>query len=257
MSLRLLARGYIIAPARPLAPTACAARPPCAASCLTRRSSWRCGAASQARQGDGDTHRDAALGGGHARIEESIAGTACASVAVGTSLTPARVTCAAAERACDDDAGAVLECAEAWEAVLERRLADADEGADASAPPLASSAPFAAGMQARGIADPLQSVRPAMLPGTLPPSGTTGSLRRAAELERTLRAPQSPPQSPPEASGTRRPAAPPPEELAARVREAVETCETGTTADCAVAWDEVEELSATRDKRKQRDGDKE
>ena len=177
-----------------------------------------------------------------------------ASVAVGTALTRARVTCAAAERACDDDAGAVLECAEAWEAVLEARLADADAGSDASAPTLpAGRAPFTAGMQARGIADPLQSVRPAMLPGTLPPSGTTGSLLRAAALERTLRSPPSPP----EAAGTRRPAAPPPEELAARVREAVETCETGTTADCAIAWDEVEELSATRDKRKQRDGDKE
>ena len=150
----------------------------------------------------------------------------------------------------------MLECAEAWEAVLEARVADADAGEDASTP-TPPSAPFAAGMQARGIADPLQSVRPAMLPGTLPPSGTTGSLRRAAELERTLRAPQSPPQSPPEATAARRPAAPPPEELAARVREAVDTCETGTTADCAIAWDTVEELSATRDKRKQRDSDKE
>ena len=198
------------------------------------------------------------LGGGHARIEETIAGAVHCVSCSGHGAHARPMTCAAAERACDDDASAVLECAEAWEAVLEARLADADAGSDASAPTLpAGSAPFTAGMQARGIADPLQSVRPAMLPGTLPPSGTTGSLRRAAELERTLRAPQSPPQSPPEASGTRRPAAPPPEELAARVREAVETCETGTTADCAVAWDEVEELSATRDKRKQRDGDKE
>ena len=146
----------------------------------------------------------------------------------------------------------MLECAEAWEAVLDARVADADANADAASPTPPSSVQFAAGMQARGMADPLQSVRPAQLPGTLPP-GTTGSLRRAAALERTLRAPESPP----EAAGARRPAAPPPEELAARVREAVETCETGTKADCAVAWDNVEELSATRDKRKQRDGNKE
>jgi hypothetical protein len=111
---------------------------------------------------------------------------------------------------------------------------------------------LAAGLQARGVVDPLQSLLPAQVPGTLP--GTTGSLQRRAALERTMRAPQPPAPQPP---GERRPAAPPPEELAARVRDAVSTCETGTTADCAVAWDEVEELSATRDKRKQREGDKE
>lgn len=164
-------------------------------------------------------------------------------------LTRPRPTRAAAEQACGDDPDAVLECAEAWEAVLEQRVADAV--ADAQAPTPAPTH-LAAGLQARGVVDPLQSLLPAQVPGTLP--GTTGSLQRRAALERTMRAPQPPAPEPP---GERRPAAPPPEVLASAVRDAVSTCETGTTADCAVAWDEVEELSATRDKRKQREGDKE
>ena len=172
-------------------------------------------------------------------------------------LTRPCVARAAAERACGDGVDAALECAEAWEAVLERRVADADADADAPAP--SAPAHLAAGLQARGVVDPLQGVRPAQLPGTLP--GTTGSLRSRAALERTMRAPQAPteaPAAPAEATdaGARRPAAPPPEELAARVLDAVAACETGTSADCAVAWDEVEELSATRDKRKQREGEK-
>merc|ERR1711977_650209 len=34
------------------------------------------------------------------------------------------------------------------------------------------------------------------------------------------------------------------EKLEKSIKEAKDTCEEGTTADCAVAWDEVEELSA-------------
>jgi len=34
------------------------------------------------------------------------------------------------------------------------------------------------------------------------------------------------------------------ETIAAKIEEAKETCETGTTQECAVAWDEVEEISA-------------
>jgi len=90
MSVRLLTRSYRVAPERPLAPAARAARPHAAASCCLRRSSWRCGAAGRERQGDGEGQRDAALGGGHARIEETIAGTAGC---VSCSGRPSRVPC--------------------------------------------------------------------------------------------------------------------------------------------------------------------
>jgi len=41
------------------------------------------------------------------------------------------------------------------------------------------------------------------------------------------------------------------QKLESAVKEAKDTCETSTTADCAVAWDTVEELSAELKKKKE------
>jgi len=106
--------------------------------------------------------------------------------------------------------------------------------------------------QARGLPDPLQGVTPAMRIGTLR-TQATGSLKQAAALERL-------------ASGGAQGAAGAPAEGDARrvemqtklesaVREAAETCAEGpgAAAECAAAWDEVEELSAHASRKKQGD----
>jgi hypothetical protein len=157
----------------------------------------------------------------------------------------------AAEAACGEASAA--ECAHAWEEVLELRAAQAEEAAAASAPPTTPPAPTFAGKQARGVPDPLGGVRPSQVVGTQgPPSG---SLRAAGRLERMARASgaDAPPEAVREAARARVPAVQ--RALEASVAEAVQACEGGTSADCAVAWDAVEELSATVDKAERKQGE--
>jgi hypothetical protein len=142
---------------------------------------------------------------------------------------------AAAESACEDATADAAACATAWEEVMELRVADADAARDepggAAAP--ATSPLFTRGAQARGMPDPLAGVRPSQIAGSTALGPPTGSLQKRGELERMARAAGAPP--PQDAS--RLPKVK--QALEASVQEAVAACETGTPADCAVAWDEA------------------
>jgi hypothetical protein len=143
----------------------------------------------------------------------------------------------------------VAECAQAWEEVLELRAATAEEEDAAVAAPATPSPPAFSAGQARGVPDPLRGVSPWQVPGTA--GAPSGSLREVGRLERLTRVSGIEAQSltaddAKEAARARVPAVQ--RALEASVKEAVEACQTGTPADCAVAWDEVEELSATVNK---------
>jgi len=127
------------------------------------------------------------------------------------------------------------DCSAAWDVVGELRESVARRFPP---PPREPSPPSnAPPMPSRGLADPLAGVSPASRIGTLrePPSG---SLRAAASLERL-------------ASGSSAEKRPPAsrEAVQAALEEAVATaaaCGEGgeSPAECAAAWDQVEELSA-------------